>query len=279
MRTVVNLSNYLVILGRGGIAGLEFVNGESTYKYNLICSRDYSVLVKISLKTLRDYFKRDLNKHIKPLYLDQEKIAEDFLNKYQQFKQCMKVTFKSNQNSYLKKSEEERLRARDLFAERSLHNLRFKNFNGKSMDFSQTKNQFNKMNILINNVDDLKSGMAEQTLEHKLAIASPQRRLSRISRFPTLKPFIRNYRRNSSVMVVQHTTEPTGIQTEEKEEKIPNSLYVTLAQYNKHIPSNSEQINNKVRFKSREQMSSLFTAEIDKLCPHNNNNNVFSHFI
>jgi hypothetical protein len=260
MRTVV-------ILGKGGIAGLEFINGDEQYKYNLVCSREFTVLVKINIKTLRDYCKRDLVKHLKPLYKDQMRIGEDFLEKYYDFKRGMKITFKSNHNSHLKQNIEEQKKIRDLHAERSLYNLRFRQLDadGKLMSFSHTKNEFSKMNILINNIDEMKS--LEDPKGPKLALPEAfVRRVSRIpSRFPTLKPFVRNYRRNSTHM--QSTNDPMYTVTDDKGIEPNKNVLLTLARYNKHIPSSTEYTDgSKIQKSTRANFSSLVSQEIDKLC-------------
>jgi hypothetical protein len=259
MRTVVNLSNILLTIGRGGIAGLEFVNGEEKYKYNLVCNREFTVLVKISLKTLKDYVKKDLNKHLKPLYMDQERISNDFFDKYKQFKKCMKVTFKSNHNSYLKKSEEEKVKARDICAETSLHNLRSRH--GKSISFYHPKNEYTKMNILINNIADLSN--VEDPVETKnLSLRKP----SIYTHRQTLKPiFIRNTRRNSSIAISAVFERGNILQ---KSQDKP--LYITtLTKYVKQAPSSSAISDHTTNYIKNSNNFSLFNAELDKICKPN----------
>jgi hypothetical protein len=254
-RTVVNLSKYIVILGRGGIAGLEFINKDQIYRYNLICSKEYTVLVRINLKTLKDYFKSDLDKNLKPLYLDQVKIVHDFLDKYREFQKCMKVTYKSNQNYYLRKSEEEKNKARELFAERSLRDLRRKYQPDRLSFFSQTKNDFSKMSILINNVNEMKT---EETNDISNT-EEIKRKCSRFSQLPLLKPFIRNFRKSSSILITDPIAEDK--MNEKSKEK---NLYITLTKFQKQIPQ--EETSN---LRTKEYTSSMISNELERFYPGN----------
>ena len=71
----------LVNLDRSAIAGLEFTQDCKNYKYNLVCSKNKTILYKISLKVLYECNK-DMKQCLLPLFLEQEKNIQNFLNNF-----------------------------------------------------------------------------------------------------------------------------------------------------------------------------------------------------
>jgi len=68
-------------LTKGGIAGLESIIGSQYYEYNLISSRDCTILLKINLDDY-EIMNKDNVAFLKDLYNEQTKHIEKFRNKY-----------------------------------------------------------------------------------------------------------------------------------------------------------------------------------------------------
>lgn len=62
------------------MAGLDIATDRSTYKYNLIANRDFTVVYKISLRSLKES-NPDIIKYLLPIYLNQTERMRLFLDK------------------------------------------------------------------------------------------------------------------------------------------------------------------------------------------------------
>ena len=89
-----NISNMKTILhlGRGGIAGLELLANYKLYKYNLISSREFTVLLKIPIKFLNEYC-RQSKKNLLKLFNNQEKIINEYFTRFDKLMNNKKVTY------------------------------------------------------------------------------------------------------------------------------------------------------------------------------------------
>jgi hypothetical protein len=124
MKTILHLS-------RGGVAGLELLTKYRKYKYNLVTSREFTVLLKIPLSFVND-FCSDQKKNLIKLYMNQEIIVNDNLHKSEKFKN-------PSHNKIENMDEEKQFQH---MIEETVKSV-----------VKETPNEFKEMNILINNIN------------------------------------------------------------------------------------------------------------------------------
>jgi len=78
-------------IDRGGVAGLEVITGVKQYNYNLVCSKDHTIVYKISLKVLKEC-NRDIVEYIMPLLKQQVESLNTFKQKYDSVSDHFRIT-------------------------------------------------------------------------------------------------------------------------------------------------------------------------------------------
>jgi CRP-like cAMP-binding protein len=84
------LINFMRI-DRGGIAGLEVITGVKEYSYNLVCSKDHTIVYKISLKVLKEC-NREIVEYLMPLFKQQMESLNNFKEKYNSLNDHCRIT-------------------------------------------------------------------------------------------------------------------------------------------------------------------------------------------
>jgi CRP-like cAMP-binding protein len=89
---------------KGGLVGLEIIKGNKNYEYTFVCSKDETILYKISMKFLREC-NRDIFDYFKPLLDSQESHFKSFKEKYEKISHNFKLTEKPKISNSLTNSE------------------------------------------------------------------------------------------------------------------------------------------------------------------------------
>ncbi len=86
-------------IDRGGLGGLEVVTGAKQYSYNMVCSKDHTIVYKISLKVLKEC-NRDIVEYLMPLFKQQVESLKDFREKYENISDHFKLTQRNKFNNF-----------------------------------------------------------------------------------------------------------------------------------------------------------------------------------
>jgi hypothetical protein len=189
MRTILHLS-------RGGVAGLELLTTYRKYKYNLVTSREFTVLLKIPLNFINDTC-IDEKKNLMKLYLNQEKVINENLGKFEKL--------------YIKNKEpkDEDKQFQHMIEETT------------KVVVKENPNEFKEMNILINKVDkNLYFRHVTPLKENKTVSVfrtSSQTKVERVEEKPnSIYLTLSNYKKNVCNRKTKVTTlqkSPSGLNT------------------------------------------------------------------